>query len=303
VLRDTSASRTLAGGRVLDPCAPSRHRRTPPRLAVLDAQRADTAAARLEALLAVSTLGIDVARWACAEGLRRDALPALPADALRVPADGPPTWALARAWGDAAREAALAALRDHHAQHDDELGPDASRLRRLALPRLPEPLWRALLARWIADGHIAQRGAFVHLPAHGVRLSASEQRIAQKMTAPLAAAGYEGAWVRDLARDAHEPEALVRTTLARLAQRGELHQVVKDLYYPPQTMQRMAAIARELGAAAGAEVTAARFRDATQLGRKRAIQVLEYFDRVGLLRRLGDVHKLRGDTDLFREAG
>ena len=49
-------------------------------------------------------------------------------------------------------------------------------------------------------------------------------------------------------------------------------------------------------------MTAARFRDATQLGRKRAIQVLEYFDRVGLLRRTGDVHKLRSDTDLFKES-
>jgi selenocysteine-specific elongation factor len=86
-----------------------------------------------------------------------------------------------------------------------------------------------------------------------------------------------------------------------LAQRGELHQVVKDLFYPPATIHRLAALAREVGAARGAEVTAARFRDATQLGRKRAIQVLEYFDRVGLLRRAGDVHKLRSDTDLFRE--
>eukprot|EP01035_Chromulina_nebulosa_P063902 gene63902-87397_t len=37
---------------------------------------------------------------------------------------------------------------------------------------------------------------------------------------PLLAAGFEGAWVRDLARDSSEPEALVRVTLVRLAQRG-----------------------------------------------------------------------------------
>jgi len=47
------------------------------------------------------------------------------------------------------------------------------------------------------------------------------------------------------------------------------------------------------------EVTAAAVRDATGLGRKRAIQVLEHFDRVGLLRRVGDVHKLRADSTLF----
>jgi selenocysteine-specific elongation factor len=302
VLRDTSASRTVAGGRVLDPFAPARYRRTPQRMTVLTALAVHDAATRLHQLAAASAQGVDLQQWARAEGLHRHALPALPADALRVSNDGAPAWLLAASWTHAARDATLAALRNYHQGHGEELGPDAARLRRLALPKLGDELWRAVLSGLIADAQVAQRGALVHLPEHGVRLSATEQRIAQRVAAPLAAAGFEGAWVRDLARDTQESEPLVRTTLARLAQRGELHQVVKDLFYPPQTIQRMATIARDLGAAAGAEVTAARFRDATQLGRKRAIQVLEYFDRVGLLRRTGDVHKLRSDTDMFKES-
>jgi selenocysteine-specific elongation factor len=301
VLRDASASRTLAGGIVLDPFAPARYRRTPERLAELAAWALPTPPERLGALLTAATQGVDLQRWMRAEGLVDDTAIALPAQALRA-TDAGADHAL-----DADRVAALvdkllASLGQYHASHEEELGPDAGRLRRLAAPRLPEPLWRALLARLIADGRIAQRGAFVHLPAHGVKLSATEERIAQKVAPILDAAGFEGAWVRDLARDTRESEALMRTTLARLAQRGELHQVVKDLFYPQATITRMAALARGVGAAHGGEVTAAKFRDATQLGRKRAIQVLEYFDRVGLLRRVGDVHRLRGDTDLFREA-
>jgi selenocysteine-specific elongation factor len=38
------------------------------------------------------------------------------------------------------------------------------------------------------------------------------------------------------------------------------------------------------------------FRDAVQLGRKRAIQILEFFDRIGYTRRVGDAHLLRPDT-------
>jgi selenocysteine-specific elongation factor len=44
---------------------------------------------------------------------------------------------------------------------------------------------------------------------------------------------------------------------------------------------------------------AASFRDATGLGRKRAIQLLEFFDRVGYTRRVKDTHLLRPDTTLF----
>ena len=244
--------------------------------------------------------GLDWARWVRAEALQRAAWPALPADALCSRVDGAPAFVLAPVHAQAARAAALDALQAYHARHVEELGPDAARLRRLAVSKLPEALWRELLAGLIRDGLVAQRGAFVHLPQHGVHLSATEARIAQKVAVPLASAGFEGAWVRDLARDAQESEALMRTTLARLAQQGELHQVVKDLFYPPGTIHRLAAIARELGASG--DITAAGFRDATLLGRKRAIQVLEYFDRVGLLRRTGDVHRMRSDTDLFKEA-
>ena len=296
VLRDASATRTVAGGRVLDPFAPVRYRRTPQRLAELAAWALPAPPQRLQALLAAAPQGLDLRRFAAAQARTRPVTP--PADAL-VQADTHGDRALGAAHAAAARAAVLSALAAYHERYPEELGPDAARLRRLALPRLPEPLWQALLDVLRAEGAVQRRGAFVHLPAHGVQLSATEQRIAQKVAQGLAAAGFEGAWVRDLARDAGEPEALVRVTLARLAQRAELHQVVKDLYYPPATMATLAAIARTVGAAHAGEVAAAAYRDATALGRKRAIQLLEHFDRIGLLRRVGDVHRVRSDSRLF----
>lgn len=289
VLRDASATRTIAGGAVLDPFGPVRYRRTPQRLHELDAfGRGDVAA-----LLGAAPL--DRRRLSAALG-RTVAAGAWPADSL-FSGD----WVLGPQQREQLAATLLAALATFHERQPDEAGPDSARLRRLAAPRLPEPLWRTLLASLQTQGRLALRGAFVHLPAHAVRLSVAEERIAQKVAPLLAHAGFEGAWARDLARDTHEPEALLRTTLARLAQRGELHQAVKDLYYAPATLARLAALVRGIAAEHG-EVGAAAFRDATRLGRKRAIQVLEYFDRIGLLRRVGDVHKLRSDSTLF-EAG
>ena len=296
VLRDASASRTIAGGRVLDPFAPVRYRRTPQRLAELSAWALPTPRQRLQALLEAAPQGLDRRRFDTAQALQR---PVPPDPGLLQSGD----WLLGEAHAAAARTAALSALAAYHQRYAEELGPDAARLRRLAQPRLPEPLWHALLEALAQEDALRRRGAFVHLPAHGVQLSATEERIAQKVAPGLAAARFEGAWVRDLARDAGEPEALVRVTLARLAQRAELHQVVKDLYYPPATMATLAAIVRQVAAAHGGEVTAAAYRDATALGRKRAIQLLEHFDRIGLLRRVGDVHRLRTDSRLFEDAG
>ncbi len=299
VLRDASASRTLAGGVVLDPFAPVRYRRTPQRLAELDALALPSPDQRLAALAAAAPQGVDVSRFASAQGLLQVAAPE---GMVRHAAQGH-DWVLGVEQARDARERTVAALTAFHDKSPDELGPDTARLRRLALPRLGEPLWRALLAQWQADGLLGIRGACAHLPEHGVRLSATETQIAQKVAPKLAEAGFEGSWVRDLAKACGEPEPLMRVTLARLAQRGELHQVVKDLYYPLDTMAKLAALARGIAAEHQGEVVAAAFRDATGLGRKRAIQVLEHFDRIGLLRRVGDVHRLRTDSSLFSEGG
>jgi len=44
----------------------------------------------------------------------------------------------------------------------------------------------------------------------------------------------------------------------------------------------------------------AEFRDASGLGRKRAVQMLEFFDRIGLCRRVGDTHVLRLESEVFK---
>lgn len=313
VLRDASASRTIAGGSILDPFAPARYRRTPQRLDELDAIALADGRARHAARIARAPNGIDLAQVYRAEGMIPEGESAgshgmLAHDgavvhgdhgaSVLIARDREALFALSASHSDLIASQALAALALFHQQHPDELGPDSARLRRLAAPRLAEPLWRALLQQLQRDARLTLRGSFVHLPEHGVRLSAVDERIAQAIAPLLDAAGFEGAWARDLARDASESEPLLRVAVARLAQRGDLHQVVRDLVYDTATMRRLAEIARDLATTNGA-VTAATFRDATALGRKRAIQILEYFDRAGLLRRVGDLHRLRTDSRLF----
>ena len=130
-------------------------------------------------------------------------------------------------------------------------------------------------------------------------------------------AGAQGAWVRDLAEHIGEPAANLRPAMARLARSGHLYQVVKDLYLDAATAARLAALVRQLALenkepaeSDSAEVkrasnplpilTVARFRDASGLGRKRAVQMLEFFDRIGLCRRVGDTHVLRLESEVFK---
>ncbi len=294
VLRDASAQRTLAGVQVLDPFAPQRWRSSAERLQQLAALQLPEPNARLAALLAASPLGVDAAALARAQGQAASALP------------WPPAVLHLAASAQAIEPGAFATLQAHtldclgqfHQQHPGDIGPDSRRLRRLAAPRASDALWQALTDALLAQATLARTGPWLHLPAHGAQLSAQEEHIAQRLLPLLQAGAFDPPWARSLAQDLALPELAVRQTLVGLARRGEVFAVVKDLYYSRLALQQLADLARACAAAPGG-LHAAAFRDASGLGRKRAIQVLEFFDRVGLTRRVKDQHLLRPDTMLF----
>ncbi|HEY0294743.1 MAG TPA: SelB C-terminal domain-containing protein, partial [Bordetella sp.] len=141
---------------------------------------------------------------------------------------------------------------------------------------------------------------WLHRPQHAATLAGPEAKLAAKVL-PLAQAGvYDPPWVRDIARVLGEPEERVRQLLRKLLRRGEVAQVVKDLFYHREHIDALAALVATLCAQKGS-VQAADFRDVVGLGRKRSIQILEFFDRAGYTRRLRDTHVLRSDGTAFRD--
>ena len=316
ILRDAAGQRIIGGGRVLDSRAPVRYRRTPQRLQLLQALQRPALRDRLAGLLETCEHGVDLRQWQQVFGLASvsafDAsLQTLPH--RRLAGDfiiGEPAW-------QHLRRTVLDTLAAYHQNATDEIGPDAARLRRLARLRMDDAHWRLLLDALMKEGSVAQSGAFVHLPEHGSQLAARDETLLQRLTPYLMEAGAQGAWVRDLAEHIGEPAANLRPAMARLARSGHLYQVVKDLYLDAATAARLAALVRQLALenkepaeSDSAEVkrasnplpilTVARFRDASGLGRKRAVQMLEFFDRIGLCRRVGDTHVLRLESEVFK---
>ncbi|WP_323119755.1 selenocysteine-specific translation elongation factor [Burkholderia alba] len=301
IVRNAQATRTVGGGRVLDPFGPARKRRTPARLAWLDALAVWLDEGRLDALLDEAPLGVTSGMLTHLTGLPLEAL-TLPADAVSVPLSGSEAGAallVARRHWDGLGGKVAAALRAFHERSPDEQGPDGARLRRIAAPLADDALWRALIDASIAGGEIARSGPWLHLPSHAVSLDAREEALAQRLLPLVAAGRYDPPWVRDLAAATGNAEDLVRGVLRKLARRGELHQVVRDLFYHRDVVAELAAVVAELADSRGGALDAATFRDATQLGRKRAIQILEFFNRVGYTRFHRDLHLLRADSRLF----
>jgi len=297
LIRDAPARHTLGGGRVLDANAPARRRRSAERKRYLAAIETWLDHRGIDALLGSALFGIAVSELERITATSVEAL-ALPTDARILPAR-PERCVITESHWRTLREAAIAALREFHAKSPDEAGVEITRLRRIAVPMMPDAPWRALAGELLDEQCIARTGPWLRLPEHHAAMSDGETRLAGKLTALISSAGYDPPWVRDLAKLTAASENSVRQTLRKLAAQGEVHQVVPDLFYAAERIRELARVVAQLAAEYG-QIEAAAFRDRIDLGRKRAIQILEFFDQVGYTRRVHDAHKLRnGHDDLF----
>ncbi len=298
ILRDGDARHTLGGGLVLDPKGPARKRKTPLRLAELAALQIDDTAQRLTQLLELSPHGLDLGSMAVnwnRENLADD----LPPSSKLVCASGE-RWAFSERHWRSLHNKLLMDIEGFHALFPDELGPDAARARRMFFPRLPSMAFAALIEELMAEGTLQRSGAWLHLPTHRITLNPQEEALYQRIRPWLVEASFNPPWVRDLARLSSHDEESMRRLLQKLARQGKLYQVVRDLFYLPETVAWLATVVHELENAEG-ETRAAEFRDRTGLSRKRAIQVLEFFDRVGFTRRVRETHRVRNPEIFSRD--
>lgn len=296
IVRNAQATRTVGGGRVLDPNAPDRKRRAAARMQGLQALADMLDGGGLHPVLEHAPLGLDEAALQRLTGRPVREI-AAPHGALWIEprnAQAPRTLILGVHW-EALLTRVEQALAAFHQGAPDEPGPDSARLRRMAMPVGPDALWVSVLDHLQRDGRVVRNGPWLHLPAHTSTLSEAESALAARLLPLLDAGAFDPPWVRDMARTLGEPEDGVRQLLRKLLRRGEVAQVVKDLFYHRDQVRALAALAAQL-ATRPEGLNAAVFRDATGLGRKRAIQVLEFFDRVGYTRRVRDAHVLRAES-------
>jgi selenocysteine-specific elongation factor len=297
ILRDAGAQRTVGGGRVLDIFPPARHKRTPERLVLLEGMRGNDPAAVLDLLAERSPTGVDLTRFALGWNLDDAQAGALWRQVgLQIFGNGDTMTGLAQQAWDALRTKLLEALGREHEVNPDMIGVEPDRLRRLISTGLPRPVFDALIAQLLSSGVIVRSRTWLHLPAHRASVNADDRKQFAELKSLLDARPYNPPRVRDVSNATGARETDVRQLFKRLARAGELYPVAHDHYFTADAVAELAGIVDRLNVEQGA-ARAATFRDMLfhdgSGGRKVAIRILEFFDRVGYTRRIGDDHVLR----------
>lgn len=164
-----------------------------------------------------------------------------------------------------------------HATHPLRPGEHRETLRR-ALD-LERAVFDAVIEEMVARGDIDDRDGIVRLGTFEIELDERQRATANRFLGSI----REQSFRPDLPADRGLDSALVDALVAR----GELVAVGDDIVFLPETIESARTV---LLASSGSQngIELAEYRDLLGTSRKFAQALLEYFDRVGVTRRIGD---------------
>ena len=289
ILRSGDDQQTLAGAVVVEIDSPKRHKRTETRLAeVAQLAAAQTPSAYATVYLAQKAVEAVKLQWMLQ--LSEVELAALDLGSSQK-------WLYQAGFKQQLQAQVLEKMATYHAEHQDQLGVTKARLYRMALLAQPEALANFLIDTLIEEKQLLQTRGWIHLPDHRIEFDAKELPIWQQIQ-PLFAATTQALWVREVAQALSLDETFTRNLLYKAGKLGYLIPIVKDRFLLSEQIAAFADLIRAFIAEHG-EISVNQLRDEIQYGRKLTVQLIEYFDRTGFLRRKGNVHLLR-DQETFK---
>jgi selenocysteine-specific elongation factor len=300
IVRDQSARRTIGGGLVLDAQPPARGRARVERVRLLHDLRAAGPAAALAVQANAQAQGVDLElfqqTWNLSSAQLASALDAAPT--LRICGREGARVALSESHWDGLRVGALRTIASWHEENPERAGIERTRLRIQLPTRISESTFAAVVAALREADEIRIHGNLVALPSHKVQLPEREQRLWDTVQPHLGKHSDKPPTLPDLAKELELDIDALRTMAERAIGAGLLVHVKGNRYFTLPRIRELARVAERLALETGDEgFGAAAFRDASGIGRNVTIELLEYFDRAGLTRRIGNIRRLHRNAE------
>ncbi|MGI9513930.1 MAG: selenocysteine-specific translation elongation factor [Anderseniella sp.] len=302
VIRDVGAGRTMGGGHVIDPRASRRGRRTAARQEARDALYNSDAAEALDGLFSIEPGIVDLSGFVEARNLSRleveELLDLLEPEVFTV---GGRSFAAEAEVIAKIGQTITQKLAPFHEEHPDLPGMPLAMLRRMMEPRLTKPTFDAVIAILVGQEVLATVAGTVRLPSHTSSIRAADQNLWERLQALLEARRCQPPPLSEISEDLNQPIGDLRKVCKTMARLGDLVEVRKDRFFLKSALVEFGELAHQIAKANQPETfTVAEFRDRAGCGRAIAIQVLEYFDRLGITGRRGDTRIVsKAPTEVF----
>jgi selenocysteine-specific elongation factor len=299
VLRDQSGRRSIGGGVVIDPAVAGR-RRTADRAPVIAALSLLDPSQALSALLEIPGYEIEITPFDRGFNLTPEAAKGLYEAAGAALLGGQPPVAVPSSRIAVAREEILARLEAFHRAHPGEGGMTPRALKSELSTPMSAAAFSAVQRQLANAGLIVATGPLVRLSSHTASLSPADQDLLRKLERLIDECGAVIFTADELTAELRTSEAVVKALLYRLRANGEVWRVTEKRFALKRRVAALAASAAKVEQEIGGKgFTAAQYRDAIGTGRTLAIQILEFFDDIGVTYRNGDLRRMRRDYQLL----
>lgn len=298
IIRDQSATRTIGGGRVIDTFPPARRRGAAQRLAVLEALETADHDAALASHAAIASGGVALEQFTVARNLTQTEREAIVSRFEgRVVGQGgqarvfaPPRW-------EAMTASVTAVLGDWHRAHPEQVGPGDLPLLRAAGYRFDNATAQAVVTALAADGAVVREAMGVRLRSHTPGLQGADAALWERVATAIEADGLRPGSLADVAGQLQMASKQLQSFLVSAGRQRLVHRISNTRYITARQLGQLREIAVATAAADENGVIDVRaFRDASGIGRNMSIEVLEYFDKIGVTVRRGDLREIKASA-------
>jgi len=293
IIRDENATRTIGGGRVLRPLGQRRRHGLEDERAALQALDAGDVDDRVEQVLRRARFEAPTALQLCARaGVEVEDAPAvlerLESRGRWAVIPGTSTYVVPGAIDDLQQRLA-GWLTRHHAAHPDTAGRSVDSvvgwLERMSHRAAARPILDELLRR----GDVKSIGGFIGLPSFAPALAASDERALAAIIDEFRVAGLQPPAVAALRAAAQlDRKRLDRLVTLAIATGSLVRLDAQMILHAEAERALRESVTQLMKRNDGGGVTVAQVREALGSSRKYVVPFLEYLDRVGHTRRVGD---------------
>lgn len=295
VLRDQSARRTIAGGHVVDPFSPRRGRARPARIAALQAMNRRTPVDALAALAEISAVGLPVTTFSVAHNLPASRMDSI-IDSLSLKRVGRPPreWIFSNPQWQRLLERIEKVVAGFHQTHPDRPGASLRDIQLALRPHVETSIMEAATTILLQEARLGERGKRFHLPSHVIEVSKTDRQLWALAASSLAPDTGSPLSLHQAAEAIGVDRKELETSLKNAVKLGEMVLVARNRYLPATYTARLGFAAEALaGSTAEGFFTVAEYCEQTRTGRNFAIDLLEYFDRLGFTERVGNNRRIR----------
>jgi len=157
---------------------------------------------------------------------------------------------------------------------------------------LRKDVFEGLIARMLAQGKLVERKGFLAIPEHREQFNAAEQQLLQKVESLFHSHLFDPPGSQEIADQTRAVPPQVQRALRILLEQQKLVRIDQDLLFHTEAVatakERLVAYIQQNGG-----LESVKFKYLLDTSRKYAIPLLDYFDKIGVTRRVGYTRHLK----------